>query len=59
MYGLKQAADNSYVEPANFLLRQGFIRSREDHSLFAIVETEVYIFNLVWVDETMVEEASL
>ena len=35
IYGLKQAANNWYKELANFLLRQGFTRSRNDHCLFA------------------------
>ena len=35
IYGLKQAANNWYKELANFLLRQGFTRSSNDHCLFA------------------------
>ena len=35
IYGLKQAANNCYKELANFLLRQGFTRSRNDHCLIA------------------------
>ena len=32
IYGLEQADNNWYKELANFLLRQGFTRSRTDHS---------------------------
>ena len=48
IYGLKQAANNWYKELANFLLRQGFTRSRNDYCLFA--KTEGHTFILVWVD---------
>ena len=50
IYGLKQAANNWYKELANFLLRQGFTRSRNDHCLFARAETEGHTFILIWVD---------
>ena len=54
IYGLKQAANNWYKELANFLLRQGFTRSRNDHCLFAGAETEGHTFILVWVDDIIV-----
>ena len=54
IYGLKQAANNWYKELANFLLRQGFTRSRNDHCLFARSEAEDHIFILVWVDDIIV-----
>ena len=54
IYGLKQAAWNWYKELANFLLRQEFIRSMNDHCLFARAETDVHTFNLVWVDDIIV-----
>ena len=50
IYGLKQAANNGYEELANFLLRQAFTRSRNDHCLFARSEAEDHTFILVWVD---------
>ena len=56
--GLKQAANNWYKELANFLLRQGFIRSRNDHCLFARAETEGHTFILVWVDDIIVASKS-
>ena len=51
IYGLKQAANNWYKELANFLLRQGFTRSRNDHCLFARSEAEDHTFILFWVDD--------
>ena len=59
IYGLKQAANNWYKELANFLLRQGFTRSRKDHCLFARSETEDRTFTLVWVDEIIVASRSM
>ena len=59
IYGLKQAANNWYKELANFLLRQGFTRSRNDHYLFARAEKEVHIFILVWVDDIIVASRSM
>ena len=47
---MKQAANKWYKELANFLLRQGFTRSRIGHCLFARAETEGHTFILVWVD---------
>ena len=41
VYGLKQAANNWYKELANFLLRQGFTRSRNAHCLFARSEARI------------------
>ena len=58
-YGLKQAANNRYKELANFLLRQGFTRSRNDHCLFARTETECHTFILVWVDDIIVAPRSM
>ena len=54
IYGLKQVADNWYRELANFLLRQGFKRSRNVYSLIARAEKEVHTFILVWVDDIIV-----
>ena len=54
IYGLKQAANNWYKGLANFLLRQGFTRSRNDHCLFARSETEGHTFILVGVDDIIV-----
>ena len=59
IYGLKQAANKWYNELANFLLRQGFTRSRNDHWLFARAETEGHTFNLVWVDDIIVASRSM
>ena len=46
IYVVKQAANNWYKELANFLLRQGFTRSRKDHFVFARAETEGHTFIL-------------
>ena len=54
IYGLKQAANNWYKELANFLLRQGLTRSRNDNCLFARAETEGHTFILVWFDDIIV-----
>ena len=54
IYGFKQAANNWYKELANFLLRQGFARSRNDLCLFARSEAEDHTFILVWVDDVIV-----
>ena len=51
---MKQAANNWYKELANFLLRQGFTGSRNDHFLFARSETKDHNFILVWVDDIIV-----
>ena len=59
IYGLKQAANNWYKELANFLLRQGLTRSRNDQSLFARSEAEEYTFILVWVDDIIVVTRSM
>ena len=59
IYGLKQATNIWYKELANFLLRQGFTRSRNDHSLFARAETEGHTFILVWVDDIIVAARSM
>ena len=59
IYGLKQAANNWYKELANFLLRQGFTRSRNDHCFFARSQTEGHIFILVWVDDIIMASRSM
>ena len=59
IYGLKQAANNWYKELANFLLRQGFTRSKNDHCLFARLEAEDHTFILVWVDDIIVASRSM
>ena len=59
IYGLKQAANNWYKELANFLVRQGFTRSRNDHCLFARAETEGHTFILVWVYDIIVASRSM
>ena len=59
IYGLKQAANNSYKKLANFLLRLGFARSKIDHCLFARAETEGHTFILVWVDDIIVASRSM
>ena len=59
IYGLKQAANNWYKELANFLLIQGFTRSRNDHCLFARSEAEDHTFILVWVDDIIVASRSM
>ena len=59
IYGLKQATNNWYKELANFLLKQGFVRSRNDNCLFARAETEGHTFILVWVDDIIVASRSM
>ena len=59
IYGLKEAANNWYKELANFLLRQGFTRSRNDHCLFATSEAEDHTFILVWFDDIIVASRSM
>ena len=54
IYFLKQAAYNWYKELANFLLRQGFTRSKNDPCLFARLETEGHTFILVWAGDIIV-----
>ena len=58
-YGSKQAANNWYKELANFLLRQGFTRSRNDQYLFTRAETKGHTFILVWVDDIIVASRSM
>ena len=50
---------NLYKELENFLLRQGFIRSKHNHCLFARAETEDHTFILVWVDDIVVASRSM
>ena len=59
IYGFKKAANNWYKELANFLLRQEFTRSRNDHCLFTISEAEDHTFILVWVDDIIVASRSM
>ena len=59
IYGVKQAANNWYKELANFLMRQGFTRSRNDICLFARAKTEGHTIILVWVDEIVVASRSM
>ena len=59
IYGLKQAANNWYKELTNFLLRQGFTRSRNDHCLFERSEAENHTFILVWVGDIIVASRSM
>ena len=59
IYGLKQAANNWYKELANFLLRQGFNRSRNNHCSFVRSEVEDHAFILVWVDDIIVASRSM
>ena len=56
---MKQAANNLYKKLANFVLRQGFTRSRNNHCLFTRSETEDHTFNLVGVDEIIVASRSM
>ena len=58
IYSLKQTANNLCKELANFLLRQGFTRSRNDRCLFAGAGTEGHTFILVWVDDFKVAARS-
>ena len=48
-----------YKELANFLLRQGFTRSRDDHCLPARSEAEDHTFILDWVDDIIVASRSM
>ena len=59
IYGLKQAAQNWYKELANFLLRRGFTRSRNDRFLLTRAETEGHTLNLVCVDDIIVASSSM
>ena len=56
---MKQAAQNWYKELANFLLRRGFTRSRNDRFLLTRAETEGHTFNLVCVDDIIVASRSM
>ena len=55
---MKQAANNSYKELANFPRRQRFTRSKHDHCLFSRAETKHHTFILVWVDDIIVASRS-
>ena len=59
IYCWRQAAKNWYTELANFVLRQVFTRSRNDHCLFARAETEGHTLILVWVDDIIVASRSM
>ena len=59
IYGLKQAARNWYEELANFLIRQNFMRSKNDHCFFSKYEMGKKLFVLSWVDDLVVAGSSL
>ena len=59
IYCWRQAAKNWCTELANFVLRQVFTRSRNDHCLFARAETEGHTLILVWVDDIIVASRSM
>ena len=59
IYGLKQAVNKWYKELANFQLRHGFTRSRNNHCLFAGAESGCHTFILVWVHDIIVASRSV
>lgn len=57
IYGLKQAAKNWYEELANFLIGEGFTRSKNDYCLFSKIGKEK-VYLLTWVDDIVIAGSS-
>ena len=54
IYGLKQAAKNWYQELSNFLIQQGFERSKHDYCLFLKNKENGKLYDLTWVDDLVI-----
>ena len=54
IYGLKQAAKNWYRELSNFLIQQGFERSKHDYCLFLKNKENDKLYVLTWVDDLVI-----
>ena len=54
IYGLKQAAKNWYQELSNFLIQQGFERSKHDYCLFLKNKENGKLYVLTWVDDLVI-----
>lgn len=59
LYGLKQAPRTWYLELSKFLLSFGFHKSRADASLFVYYSSDVIVYFLVYVDDTILTGSSL
>ena len=54
IYGLKQAAKNWYQELLNFLIQQGFERSKHDYCLFLKNKENDKLYVLTWIDDLVI-----
>ena len=54
IYGLKQAAKNWYQELSNFLIQQGFEKSKLDYCLFLKNKEDEKLYVLTWVDDLVI-----
>ncbi|GKV02336.1 hypothetical protein SLEP1_g14789 [Rubroshorea leprosula] len=54
IYGLKQAPRTWYKEFKTFLLRNGFVNSRSDSSLFIFHHQSDWVYFLIYVDDIIV-----
>ena len=54
IYGLKQAAKNWYHELSNFLIQQGFERSKHYYCLFLKNKEDEKLYVLTWVDDLVI-----
>ena len=54
IYGLKQAAKNWYQELSNFLIQQGFERSKHHYCLFLKKKEDDKLYVLTWIDDLVI-----
>ena len=59
IYDLKQAAKNWYEEPANFLIQQNVVTSKNDYCFFSKNEKGKKLLVLGWVDDLVIAGSSL
>ena len=56
---MKQATNNWYEEPANFLSEQNFVRGKIDYCPFIKNEKGIKLFVLSWVDDLVIARSRL